>query len=198
MKSSLFKLLVAAIFCCAFCAPSFAASTSMGNYQMTAGVVAGAGSSQQSAGGYTLLNVGLQVSPGTGESSSSTALGSGGLYTLLASYGKIPTQTLTTLSITLKPKNVPNPFKTSKGNGTTIMYNLQNDYPVKLIIYDISGRAVWTRFFNAGSNGGRQTDNEVFWDGTTDLGQRASNGVYIYLITTKGKVLSKGQMAVID
>ena len=162
-------------------------------------MIAGAGSSQISAGGYRLLNVGLQAFPGTGESSTFTVMGSGGLYTLLASYGKtIPPKSANTLSVTLKPRNVPNPFKTGTGKGTTILYKLHSDTDVKFIVYDLTGRAVWTKFFSAGSNGGKASGNAIYWDGTTDLGQPAANGVYIYVITTKGKILAKGEMAVMD
>ena len=117
-----------------------------------------------------------------------------------ASYAFLSQLQSSTMSFhaTGKPRNVPNPFKTGTGKGTTIIYKLQSNTDVKFIVYDISGRAVWTRFFNSGVNGGKAGDNTVFWDGTTDMGQAAGNGVYIYVITTKGRILSKGQMAVMD
>ena len=102
------------------------------------------------------------------------------------------------LSITSKPKNVPNPFRPSRGEGTTIMYNLSSDTGVKLIIYDITGKAVSQKFFSPGTEGGKAGQNNVFWDGKNDFGGYVGNGVYIYFITSGEKILSKGQMAVID
>jgi len=102
------------------------------------------------------------------------------------------------LSITSRPKNVPNPFRPRHGEGTTIIYNLSNDTDTKLIIYDITGRAIWQKSFNPGAEGGKAGQNNVFWDGKNDFGEYVGNGVYIYIITSSSKILSKGQMAVMD
>jgi FlgD Ig-like domain len=102
------------------------------------------------------------------------------------------------LSITSKPKNVPNPFRPKQGEGTTIMYSLSTDTSTKLIIYDITGKAVWQKSFNPGDEGGKSGVNNVYWDGKNDFGEYVSNGAYIYLITSSNKVISKGQMAVMD
>ena len=147
--------------------------------------------------------------PSSPTPTSATTLSSGSYklsVTAVDTYNHVTTYEINNLNfstsakVTGKPRNVPNPFKTVAGKGTTLIYNLAADTDIKLIVYDITGRAVWTKTFAAGTNGGRgpALDNEVYWDGTTDLGQRAGNGVYIYVITSKGKVLSKGQMAVMD
>ena len=101
-------------------------------------------------------------------------------------------------TVTSRPKNVPNPFRPSRGEGTTIIYNLSADTGVKLIIYDITGKAVSQKFFSPGTEGGKAGQNNVFWDGKNDFGGYVGNGVYIYFITSGDKILSKGQMAVID
>jgi flagellar motor switch/type III secretory pathway protein FliN len=38
----------------------------------------------------------------------------------------------------------------------------------------------------------------VDWDGKTDFGEYAGNGVYIYIISDNGKILGKGQVVVMD
>lgn len=100
-------------------------------------------------------------------------------------------------SVTGRMKNVPNPFRPHHGEGTTIIYDLSAPADIRLIIYDIAGKIVWQRQFPQNSNGGT-IHNEVPWDGKTDFGEYAPNGIYIYLITRESKILAKGQMAVMD
>jgi hypothetical protein len=102
------------------------------------------------------------------------------------------------LSLTGKPKNIPNPFRPSHNEGTTIIYELTAASDITIIIYDISGKAVWQRTFSSGTNGGNSGQNNVFWDGKNDFGEYVANGVYIYIIAAKDKILAKRQMAVLD
>lgn len=99
-------------------------------------------------------------------------------------------------TITSMPKNVPNPFKAQRGEGTTIIYNLSSDTGTKVIIYDITGQAIWQKFLAPGEEGGKAGRNSVFWNGKSDFGDYVGNGVYIYLITSGSKVLHIGHMAV--
>ena len=101
-------------------------------------------------------------------------------------------------SITTKPKVVPNPFRPGHGEGTRIIYNLTNNPPIKIIIYDMTGKAVWQKTYNPGENGAKVGLNDPYWDGKTNFEEYASNGVYIFIITADNKVLAKGQMAIID
>ncbi len=70
-------------------------------------------------------------------------------------------------------QNFPNPFNPS----TTIAYELPQGAPVKLGIYDVSGRLV--RLLRNGSfeNAGR---HEATWDGRDGSGRMLSAGVYVY------------------
>jgi hypothetical protein len=102
------------------------------------------------------------------------------------------------LSVTGRPKNVPNPFKSKQGEGTTIIYDLSSDTGTKLIIYSITGSVVWQKSFDPGSAGGKAGQNNVFWDGKNDFGDYVGNGMYIYLITSSSKILHNGHMAVIN
>ncbi len=103
-------------------------------------------------------------------------------------------------SITVNPKVIPNPFRPRHGQGVTITYQLSTDTDIKLMIYDITGKAVYQKEFLAGSEGGKgpNYNNNVYWNGKDDFGKFVANGAYIYLITSDKKVLFKGQMAVMD
>jgi hypothetical protein len=101
-------------------------------------------------------------------------------------------------SASSKPKNVPNPFRPRHGEGTTIMYNLASASGAKMIIYDITGKAIWQKSFGPGAEGGKTGLNSVFWDGKNDFGEYVGNGAYIYIVTSGSKILHKGQMAVMD
>ncbi len=103
-------------------------------------------------------------------------------------------------SITVRPKVIPNPFRPRHGQGVTITYQLSTDTDIKLMIYDITGKAVFQKEFLAGSEGGKgpNYNNSFYWNGKDDFGKYVANGAYIYLITSDKKVLFKGQMAVMD
>ncbi len=103
-------------------------------------------------------------------------------------------------SLTVQPKVIPNPFRPRHGQGVTITYQLSTDTDIKLMIYDITGKAVFQKEFLAGSEGGKgpNYNNSFYWNGKDDFGKYVANGAYIYLITSDKKVLFKGQMAVMD
>jgi hypothetical protein len=76
-------------------------------------------------------------------------------------------------NVVLHP-NFPNPFNPV----TTIRYDLSEDSPVSIMIYDIMGRKVKT-LVNKSQNAGFKA---TIWDATNDLGQPVSTGVYLYKI----------------
>jgi hypothetical protein len=86
-----------------------------------------------------------------------------------------PVQTLT---------NAPNPFRPQ----TVIHFELAEDCPVALQIYDYRGRLVRTLL-----TGGNQTagSHEIPWNGTDDAGRRVSSGVYFYRIQAMGHAISR-------
>jgi hypothetical protein len=69
-------------------------------------------------------------------------------------------------------QNTPNPFNPS----TVISYQLKEERPVRLAIYDGSGRLV-RRLVDRVEGVG---DHSVTWDGRTELGLHAPSGVYFY------------------
>ncbi|MCX5726112.1 MAG: S8 family serine peptidase [Candidatus Saganbacteria bacterium] len=95
------------------------------------------------------------------------------------------------------PLNGPNPFSPIHGS-TTIYYKLSTNADITLFMFDISGSLVWKRRFSAGiEEGGKQGDNKVVWNGFTDFGEIASNGVYVYKIVARNNVIGKGKIIVL-
>ena len=69
----------------------------------------------------------------------------------------------------------PNPFNAS----TTISYEVGEDSPVNLTLYDIAGQRVRT-LVNADQRGGSYS---VQWDGTNAVGETVASGTYFYRLT---------------
>ena len=84
--------------------------------------------------------------------------------------------------------NYPNPFNPV----TNIHYELHQNTNVKITIYDLLGRKV-KHLVNAHQTAGEKT---VQWNGTNDLGQPVSAGVYFYKVETPEKQITK-KMAVL-
>jgi hypothetical protein len=80
-------------------------------------------------------------------------------------------------------QNYPNPFNPE----TVIDFNLSEQAPVKLEIFDVNGSKVKT-LINKEMSLGSQT---VKWDGSNDMGTRVPTGVYMYTLTTGNKSLTK-------
>ena len=78
-------------------------------------------------------------------------------------------------------QNYPNPFNPE----TWIPYQLSEDTPVSISIYDTTGRLVRTLslgFQSAGFYNGRS--RAAYWDGRNALGERVASGIYFYQLTT--------------
>ena len=78
-------------------------------------------------------------------------------------------------------QNYPNPFNPE----TWIPYQLSEDSPVSVSIYDTTGRLVRTLslgFQSAGFYNSR--GRAAYWDGRNALGERVASGVYFYQLTT--------------
>lgn len=75
-------------------------------------------------------------------------------------------------------QNYPNPFNPE----TTIRFNVPKSVDLTLKVYDLLGRLVKTLHEGRIAAG----EHEVVWDGTNDLGQEVSTGIYYYQMSTKG------------
>jgi hypothetical protein len=78
---------------------------------------------------------------------------------------------------------VPNPTRSS----STIRYDVPRSGPVRLSVYDVSGRLVRTLRDGPEEPGFRT----VTWDGRDAGGRRVSSGVYFYTLRTDEKVLQR-------
>jgi hypothetical protein len=85
-------------------------------------------------------------------------------------------------------QNLPNPF----GAGTVIAYALPTDSHVLLEIYSVAGRLVRT-LVDGERPAGRWS---VLWDGLSDDGGPAANGVYFYRFTAGGRSIEKRMVLV--
>ena len=78
-------------------------------------------------------------------------------------------------------QNYPNPFNPE----TWIPYQLSEDSPVSISIYDTTGKLIRTLSFGfqpAGFYNSRE--HAAYWDGRNSLGERVASGIYFYQLTT--------------
>ena len=78
-------------------------------------------------------------------------------------------------------QNYPNPFNPE----TWIPYQLSEDTPVSISIYDTTGRLVRTLPLGLQSAGFYNSrERAAYWDGRNALGERVASGIYFYQLTT--------------
>lgn len=90
-------------------------------------------------------------------------------------------------------QSYPNPFNPD----VWIPYELEEDASVSVEIYNISGQLV--RILQVGMKKRGQyiaKDKAVYWDGLTQLGERAASGVYFYVLKA-GDYVSTRKMAIL-
>jgi len=94
-----------------------------------------------------------------------------------------------------RPTAYPSPMNPDKGPAT-IKYNLTQEAPVDLYLYNISGTRIWEAHYPAGSAGGTTGANQVLWDGYNAFSGEVPNGIYVYQISSGGRTLATGKVAV--
>ncbi len=78
-------------------------------------------------------------------------------------------------------QNYPNPFNPE----TWIPYQLSEDSPVSVSIYDTTGQLVRTLSLGFQSAGFYNSqERAAYWDGRNALGERVASGIYFYQLTT--------------
>jgi enediyne biosynthesis protein E4 len=85
------------------------------------------------------------------------------------------------------PQNFPNPFSKSKNAGTSIAYNLPAPTEVKLEIVDMTGAPVVLLLEKEQSAG----LHYLQWDGKNQKGETMPSGSYMYILSSKGNVLTR-------
>jgi peptidase C25-like protein/flagellar hook capping protein FlgD/VCBS repeat protein/fibronectin type III domain protein len=76
----------------------------------------------------------------------------------------------------------PNPFR----GAATLQYRVPAQSPVRLIVYDLSGRAVRRLVMTDQSAG----EYSVHWNGTDDASRRVGAGMYVYRLSVGGRAAS--------
>ena len=90
-------------------------------------------------------------------------------------------------------QSYPNPFNPD----VWIPYELGKDASVSVEIYNISGQLVRTLHIGMQARGRYVSkDKAAFWDGRTQLGERAASGVYFYVLKA-GDYVSMRKMAIL-
>gem|GEM_PF-3789581 len=84
------------------------------------------------------------------------------------------------------------------GGNVTISYYLTIDANVSILMYDISGKTVLKRKFPSGQPGGRAGYNSFEWNGVTDFGSFAGNGIYVIKIASEDGEVGTGKLVVMD
>jgi hypothetical protein len=102
-----------------------------------------------------------------------------------------------TAELTDKFENWPNPFMAGR-EVTKINYSLDEDSDIKMRLYSVFGKLVWTRDIKKGEivNGemhGVKGGNTVIWDGKSDRGYVVGAGVYILKVTITNSKGTKTQ-----
>jgi len=92
----------------------------------------------------------------------------------------------------------PTPFSPLSGDSMIISYTLSRNADVAFYMYDVSGRIVLTKKFDSGMEGGRAGYNDFSWDGITNFGNVAGNGIYVYKIVSGNRAIATGKLVVLD
>ena len=78
-------------------------------------------------------------------------------------------------------QNYPNPFNPE----TWIPYQLSEDSPVSVSIYDTTGQLIRTLPLGHQAAGFYNSrERAAYWDGRNTLGERVASGIYFYQLTT--------------
>lgn len=119
--------------------------------------------------------------------------------TLIRNVSVVP-QDDSLIKITGTTNSTPNPFDPSTQTETYIHYNLSNNEPVAVYIFNMNGELVYQKSFASGENGAKAGSNLVPWAGNTIGGYAAGNGVYVYKIISlasgKKRVIGTGRIIV--
>lgn len=96
-----------------------------------------------------------------------------------------------TLTITGRPLAYPNPMR---GGGVTFQYTLTKDANIEIYIFSMSAEIIRRISCAAGQQGGSEQINKVYWDGLTNIGRNAANGIYWVNIVSKDDGIAIGKI----
>lgn len=101
-----------------------------------------------------------------------------------------------TSPLSSSPRNYPNPFNPDSGT-TVIYYELNADTNISLRIYNLCGEEIFSRDYDAGTQGGIQGLNQIVWNGRDDFEQSCASGIYLGAIISGGKILDRFKIAIL-
>jgi hypothetical protein len=115
----------------------------------------------------------------------------------LTAYVKIMSGPLQLVGI---PISYPSPYSPSRDGDVVIQYTLSQDSNIEIYLISFSGERVKHFILDAGEEGGSAGINKVSWDGRTDLGSIASNGIYAGTIIARdeNRLLGKFKLTVMN
>ncbi len=90
----------------------------------------------------------------------------------------------------------PNPFNPTYGK-LKIGYQLSQDAPVTLYLFNELRQPVWRKAFVGGGSGGQIGYNEYEWSGITDFNEQIPGGAYLLYVVSDNKVIGKTKLAVV-
>ena len=94
----------------------------------------------------------------------------------------------------------PVPFSRTKHGKVEIQYTLSSDANLEIYLMSAGGEIIkrWTVF--AGSENGQAGTNKLSWNGITDAGYAAGNGVYVGTIVSRddNRLLGKFKLTILD
>lgn len=92
----------------------------------------------------------------------------------------------------------PNPFDPARGSAT-LTYRLDQDTDVNIFIFTTTANLYWKTSFSAGTNGGKQGENAIVWNGVSNFGEMASNGLFLVHVVERntGVTKARGRLAVL-
>jgi hypothetical protein len=91
--------------------------------------------------------------------------------------------------------NAPNPFNLR--SGTTVVYELTQPATVELMVYNSLGQRILNETYASGTPGGQKNKNFVQISQRNFFGLALPKGVYFYVLSSNGRVLGKGKMAIV-
>jgi len=96
------------------------------------------------------------------------------------------------------PLAFPNPYNPASGNPVYIQYTLTQGADIDLMIISSTGEILKKKQIYKGEEGGKPGLNKVAWDGRTELGRFAANGIYLATLVDRNerKILGKAKLTV--
>ena len=92
-------------------------------------------------------------------------------------------------------QNAPNPFQLS--HGTTIIYELTQPAQIQLQVYNQFGQRILSENYSSNFPGGKKDENRIEISKRNFSGLDLPKGVYFYVVSSNGRVLGKGKMAIV-